>query len=170
MAHEPRELMQEVRARRSRIPDAPSMLQLPVGGRAAIEPVRSHPLLQTMHEDWIRVHQDSPAARSTRQGWRSAVDRHVAEVARQSLGTDVESNRLLIGDVIRAADALAEHCDDLGRRLMDLEALVEDVVRVVSEDVTRLTAMLIGATEDAAGSSPAGAPDQAAPQTPGGNG
>ncbi|MHB8219257.1 MAG: hypothetical protein ACYDHU_02885 [Acidimicrobiales bacterium] len=151
------------------MPAPPSMFTLPVGDRPPLAPVRDDPAVQTMHEDWRRAHVVDGTPGVARSGMRGAARSRIASVARQTLEPVLRDDRTLIGDVIRGADVVAQRCDTLSQRLADLEALVEEIVRVVSEDVTGLRAALVGVV--GAGSSPGlpgdigspGSPDPGAP-------
>jgi hypothetical protein len=63
-------------------------------------------------------------------------------------------DRDLIGNLIRAVDALAARVNDIAARLNDLEAIVHDVVTVTSEDLSRVLAALTVSHPDTPGGSP----------------
>jgi len=173
LALEPREMVKDIRARRHAVPDAPAMLKLPVGDRLPPVAVHDHPAVQAMHEDWLRAHDTQHERQDVPAGLRGSVKDRVAQAARQNLEPTLRYDRALIGDLIRATDVIAQSCDALGRRVADLEDLVEEIVRVVSEDVIRLRAVLVdvvGARETTAGRGDVGSPAGPAPGAPAGDG
>lgn len=64
-----------------------------------------------------------------------------AKVATAAAGVQ-QADRAMTGDLIQAVDTLARRIDELTTRLTDLEALVQDVVDTVSEDLVRLQVAL----------------------------
>jgi hypothetical protein len=69
-----------------------------------------------------------------------------------------QADHELIGDLIRAIDAVARRADELAGRITDLEVVVQEVVAVMSEDLVRILAFLEPAPDvldDAAESDPA---------------
>jgi hypothetical protein len=46
----------------------------------------------------------------------------------------------MLGDLIRAIDAVATRCDELSDRVSSLEVSVDDMARILGEEVTRLRA------------------------------
>jgi hypothetical protein len=61
----------------------------------------------------------------------------------------------LLGYLVRAVDAVAERCDELSERAANLEVIVDDLARILGEEVTQLRAAVESkAAEDSAGSSP----------------
>lgn len=173
LAPEPREIVNDIRARRRVVPDPPSTLSLPVGTQPPPAPVRDHQAVREMHEDWRRVHHPARTPEPRRQGFRESVSGRIAEVAQRSVGPDLRDDRMLIGDLIRATDIVAQRCDDLALRMTQLEALVEEVVRVVSADVASLRAALVGLVGDGGpegGSDDSGPLGRSAPGSPSGDG
>jgi len=148
LAPEPREIVNDIRARRRVIPDAPSMLSLPVGAQPPPTPAHDHQAVLEMHEDWRRVHHSTQVPETAARGLRGSVSGRIADVARRSLGPDLRDDRMLIGDLIRATDVVARSCDDLAQRVAQLEAVVEEVVGVISADVTSLRAALVSLVGD----------------------
>jgi hypothetical protein len=59
----------------------------------------------------------------------------------------------LLGDLVRAVDAVAERCDALSERTANLEIIVDDLARILGEEVTQLRAAIESrAAEGSAGS------------------
>jgi hypothetical protein len=79
---------------------------------------------------------------------RAAVRGKLTAVATEVGRPALEADRALIGDLIRAVDALAARVDVLGGRVLALEALVEEVVVVTGQDLARVRAALIGPAAD----------------------
>jgi len=160
VALDPRQLMSEVDARSHAVDDAPLLLSRPVAATSPLPPVRQDPAVAALHEEWRRVHAAGGTPPVARRGIRGAIRARLAAVAADAVGPVQHDDRALIGDAIRAADAIALRADELAQRLADLEALVEEIVHVVSEDLVHIRAQLAGA-------SPAGDPT---PGTPAGDG
>jgi len=142
LALEPRKIMSET----TKV-DAPALLHHSVGGSSPPTPVREDPDVVAVHEAWARIHAaetqppaDSPS--STAAKLRIMARDRLAVAAAGALGPAQSYDRELIGDLIRATDALARRCDELGGRLAELEALVEEVVAVFSEDLVQVRALL----------------------------
>lgn len=60
-----------------------------------------------------------------------------AKVATAAAGVQ-QADRAMTGDLIQAVDTLARRIDEITTRVTDLEALVQDVVETLSEDLVRL--------------------------------
>jgi hypothetical protein len=65
--------------------------------------------------------------------------RHVERLV-PGLSADVRNDRDLIGELIRAVDALAARCDELADRMITLESALAELVEVFGADLTRLRA------------------------------
>jgi hypothetical protein len=96
-------------------------------------PLGTSDTITTLHAEWGRVHAASTSAVTMRQRMARKVR---AQTARMGLGTD----RKMLGDLIRAIDAVATRCDELSDRVSSLEVLVDDMARILGEEVTRLRA------------------------------
>jgi hypothetical protein len=91
-----------------------------------IQRLRKRP---TLHVRWAGLRQaDSRVVRGRRK---------LAAGARLLFGT---SDAVLIGDLIRAIDTLADRCDELTSRLARQELVTSEVAGVLGEDVARLQA------------------------------
>ncbi len=66
-----------------------------------------------------------------------------AKVATAAAGVQ-QADRAVTGDLIRAVDLLAHRIDEITARVVDLEALVQEVVDTVSEDLARVQVALGG--------------------------
>ena len=69
--------------------------------------------------------------------------------ARQAIGRlggahDAAAERALLGDVIRAVDAVAARCDELAGRLTELQQVVEEAVVVFGQDLAAARAVAVG--------------------------
>lgn len=120
--------------------DAPRLLGRPADPPPPLDPVRGADAVAGVHRHWAAVHAEPAPAPPAGPGLRRRADRHVAAVAAAALGPAQHHDRALIGDLIRAVDALAERCDTLADRLEALEALVAETVEVLGADLTRLRA------------------------------
>ncbi len=78
-------------------------------------------------------------------GVRAKVRARVVAAAR----ADAAADRALIGNLIRAVDAIAARVDDVTARVGNLELLVQEVLDRVSEDMVRVQAAL-GTLDDRA--------------------
>jgi hypothetical protein len=83
-----------------------------------------------------------------------------ARVATAAAGVQ-QADRAIAGDLVRAVDALAERIDEAFGRIAELEALVQDVVDVMSEDLSRLRVALAasGGAGEGAGRREGGGPE-----------
>ncbi|MGH9100061.1 MAG: hypothetical protein ACRDV8_07515, partial [Acidimicrobiales bacterium] len=76
-------------------------------------------------------------------GVRAKVRARVVAAAR----ADAAADRALIGELIRAVDAIAVRADEITARVGNLELVVQEVLDRVSEDMSRLQAA-IGTLDD----------------------
>jgi len=166
LALEPRKIMSEI----TKV-DAPALLHHPVGGSSPPPPVREDPDVVAVHEAWARIHaaETQPPAESPSSAaakLRIMARDRLAVAAAGTLGPAQSYDRELIGDLIRATDALARRCDELGGRLAELEALVEEVVAVFSEDMVQVRALLTPSPADSPSASPADSPSPSPADSP----
>ena len=113
--------------------EPPTMFRRPSDPLEPPLPLGSSDTITTLHDEWGRLHA-APASTVT---MRQRMARKVrAQTARMGLGTD----RKMLGDLIRAIDALASRCDELSDRVNSLELTVDDMARILGEEVTRLRA------------------------------
>lgn len=112
---------------------APGMFRRPSDPPEPLQPLAGSEHIARMHTDWARLHA-GPSAQETlgptlRQRARAA-----------SLRLIGGSHRELLADLIRAVDAVAVRCDELSGRVERLEAVADDLARVLGEEVTQLRA------------------------------
>lgn len=129
----------------------PRMLTHPPSGGPAFTSLHQGDELATVHRAWA----DLGAAereRGTEAGAtgsiRARVRARVTSAATEAARAAGHADRALLGDVIRAVDLLARRVDEIAQRLVQLEHVVEEVVVVTSEDVTRIRAVLASMTPD----------------------
>jgi hypothetical protein len=60
-----------------------------------------------------------------------------ARVATAAAGVQAQ-DRAMTGELVRALDVISQRVDELASRLHDLESLVQEVVEVTSEELTRM--------------------------------
>ncbi len=109
----------------------PALLRHAVDAAPPLDPVRGDPAVSSMHQTWARL-----ANQGGGSGWRRRVERLVPGPS--------AADRELIGEVIRATDALAARCDQLAERVMALEGALAEVIEVLGADLTRLRAAVDG--------------------------
>ena len=114
-----------------RADEAPAMLRHAVDAGPRIEPIRSDAAVAAMHQTWAQMAEGNARASGTR-------GRMAKLVGGSSAGHG--DDRALIGDVIRAADALAARCDELAERIVALEGALAEMIEVFGADLTRLRA------------------------------
>jgi hypothetical protein len=113
--------------------EPPVMFRRPSDPPEPLPSLRSNEHIVKLHREWARLHatpaaSQAPAAR-LRAKARSAVSR--------LLGT---ADHQLLGDVVRAVDAVAVRCDELSERVGNLELTSDDLARSLGEEITRLRA------------------------------
>lgn len=132
---------------------APSAMRRSPEPRPPLPPVHTGDEVAAVHRRWAEVHATAggrPAAGDRAAGDRAAGDRAAGALARvrdrvlrpvsAAAGTAQQEDRSLIGDLVRAVDAIARRVDELSGRLGDLEHVVQEAVAVLSEDLVRLRA------------------------------
>jgi hypothetical protein len=124
---------------------APILLRRSPEPRAPLAPVQAGPEVASVHQRWAAVHgKAEPAdADGEQAGLRARMRSRVMGVAAEAAGGPLRDDRALIGDLIRALDAVAHRVDELAGRLSDLEAVVQEGLAVLGEDVVRLRARAI---------------------------
>jgi hypothetical protein len=138
VALDPHELVSDVTDRAHRPPggDPPALLAHPPGPGPALDPLQGGDEVAAMHREWARL----GAGAGRGGGLRGAGRATVAAAERRLPGH--RAQRALIGDVIRAVDAVARRVDEIGVRLLALEELVEEVTVVTGEDLAAVRAAL----------------------------
>ena len=115
----------------------PLMLDHALGAHPRLAPVRESDQLKAIHLGWVEQN-GIPGIDPNR--WRRLYKR-----ARRSAGIMLgrpQPADNLVGELIRATDAVAARCDELSTRLSDLELLFEDLIKVVGDDIVRLRAAI----------------------------
>lgn len=142
----------------------PRLLSRPAAPSPAPAPLAASGPVTQLHRRWAQLHgapasagpeAPAPAVADTGQGAAPAAHRIPgvrakvrARVATAAAGVQ-QADRAMTGDLVRAVDALAQRIDEITTRVTDLEALVQDVVDTVSEDLVRLQAALGTGVDDA---------------------
>lgn len=144
LALEPRDIVNRVEEQSHVVTadEPPLALSRPAEAAQRLRPVRQSPDVEAIHAAWSRVHAAEAAATVAAPGLRARLRARMAARTPSSVGAAQRDDRALIGDLIRATDLLAGRCDELADRVADLEALVEEIVCVVSEDLTHVRAVL----------------------------
>jgi hypothetical protein len=146
--------------------EAPTVLSRPPGPGAPLPSVQQGEEVAAVHRAWADAHAAREKAAETSatagsggglEAMKVRLKARISSAAAAGL-PDQDADRQVVGDLIRAVDALAHRIDELGGRLMALEQLVEEVVVVASEDLTRVRAALIDGgprADDRSGGPPA---------------
>lgn len=111
--------------------EPPEMFRRPSDPPEPLPPVRGSEAITALHNEWARLHAAPAPAPTLSQRLRRTVR---AQTARMGLGSD----RKLLGDLIRAVDAVAARCDQLSDRVSNMEVTLDDLSRILGEEVTRL--------------------------------
>ena len=114
--------------------EPPGMFRRPSDPSEPLRPLGGNEHIVRMHSDWARLHA-TPSAPATlgariRQRARAATVRLARSASRDEL----------LADLIRAVDAVAARCDGLSGQVERLEAVADDLARVLGEEVTQLRA------------------------------
>ena len=130
----------------------PQMFSRPTDAPEPLPPIRSGEHVSALHTQWARRHSQEPATTSS---WRRTVRRARARLQRSVGGADAE----LLGDLVRAVDALAARCDEMAARLSNQEVLVAELARTLGMEVTRLRATVERLIAQGAEREPGRSPD-----------
>ncbi|MBV8463948.1 MAG: hypothetical protein JO368_11670 [Acidimicrobiales bacterium] len=101
-----------------------------------LPPLRGSELLSAVHTRWADLH---AGAEATAYSVWSRLARRARRVGSQVTG---RGERALLGDLIRAVDAVAARCDELAARVEALGTNVDDLARTYGEDITQARADL----------------------------
>jgi hypothetical protein len=112
------------------------MFSRPTDAPVALPPIRGSELLSVVHTKWARMHTRGEVTEEP--GWQRILRRSRRVGARVMGRGDLE----LLGDLIRAIDAVAARCDDLAVRVETLTANVDDIARTYGEDLIQARADL----------------------------
>lgn len=110
----------------------PHMFQRPSDPPEPLPPLRAGEDIGRLHTEWARVH-ESPGNTDALAG---RLRNRASVAARVARGAD----HGLIGDLIRAVDAIAARVDELSERVNNLATTTDDLARSLSEEVSRLRA------------------------------
>jgi hypothetical protein len=147
VALEPSRIVDDVTGRSQRVPggEPPAMLRHPPGVGDPLPSIQAGDEVSAIHRDWAQLHApgNMMPGGDPHKGLRSAVRARLAAVTAAASRPAHEADRALIGDLIRAVDALAARVDVLGGRVLALEALVEEVVLVTSQDLAQVRAAVV---------------------------
>ena len=115
VAIDPADIVNEVEAAGKPITDpAPLLLSAPLEADPAVSPLRGSAELEEMHLRWAN---QGPSVGNA---------------------TDLE----LVGSLIRAVDAVAARTDEISDRLRRTQEHLDELMAVLSEDLTRIRAIL----------------------------
>ena len=125
--------------------DPPSMFSRPSDPPEPPLPIRNSDHIVILHREWARSH-TKPDDTTTLAGRLGKRARTI--VSRLRNGT----HDRLLGDLIRAVDALAMRSDELSERVANLEVIVNDVARILGSELTRIRAEIESGTRESTGS------------------
>jgi hypothetical protein len=111
----------------------PSMFSRPTDAPEPLPPIRSGAYVSALHSEWARRHGQWADSGPT---WRRMARRARSRLQRSLGGADTQ----LLGDLVRAVDALAARCDEMTARLSNQEAVVAELAQTLGREVTRLRA------------------------------
>jgi hypothetical protein len=116
----------------------------------ALEPIRGSNLIGMLHTAWQRAAgrdispPDAPGGR-LRAKSRAGLERIWGRADHE-----------LIGDLIRAVDAIAARCDEIAGRLSHQEIVTSEVAQALGQEVTRLRAAVSHLTDSNDPTGPSG--------------
>jgi hypothetical protein len=110
--------------------EPPRMFSRPTEPPRPIEPIRSGEFVTKLHATWSRPYEN-------RSSWSNRIRSKSRSAIERLLG---RADHELIGDLIRAVDAVAARCDEISARLSQLEIITNEVAETLGPEVTRLTA------------------------------
>jgi len=142
LAVDPRDLLnpESRRATPLSLLTPPSLLDHAPGVGAPMPPVRSGSALSAIHRGWAEL--DDLRRLTPAHGVRGRLRSRVARRRAHPSPAD-DAERELVGSIIQAAEVLATRCDELSHRVETLEAALQEVVEVVSEDLVAVRAALV---------------------------
>jgi len=103
--------------------------------RPPLPELAGHPELADAHKGWVDVEAAGPGG----GGLEQRVAGLVVKILRRH--PEYRQQRELLAQLTRVVDALAKRCDELERRLRLLHDETAEVADVLSEDLTRLSAL-----------------------------
>lgn len=142
MAIDPSDIVNQIAADAHRIPDPPRLLRHPPGVSPALPPLRTLPVVADLRAQWEHLG-GSPS------GTGFGIEAGLRRTVRRVVGRLQRPDRVLLGNLVQALEATAARTDELADRLARLEALVEEVVEVFSEDLAHIRATVAARPEPA---------------------
>lgn len=113
--------------------EPPVMFRRPSDPPETLPSLRSNEHIVKLHTEWARLHETPAASRAS----SARVRTKARSVVSRLLGT---ADHQLLGDVVRAVDAIAVRCDELSERVGNLELTSDDLARSLGQEITRLRA------------------------------
>ena len=113
--------------------EPPAMFQRPSDPLPPLPPLRARRRDRSVAWWMDRIHAPSVAKPTFAQRLRSKL-----RSIRSRIVTGADHR--LLGDLVRAVDAVAARCDELSERAVNCEIVVDDLARILGEEVTRLHA------------------------------
>jgi hypothetical protein len=113
---------------------APTMFTRPSDAPDPLPPIHSDEQVSTLHRQWLRI--TTTTAGQDASTWHR-FRRRVRRIADRGSGS---LDREMIGDLIRAVDAVAARCDEISERLAQQQIVLDDAVTILGEELTRLRA------------------------------
>ncbi len=139
VALDPSDIVNEIAAGAHRVPDPPRLLEHPPGVSPALPPLRIQPVVAELRGRWEQL---GGSSSETAHG----IEARLRHQVRRVVGRLQRPDRVLLGDLVQAVETAAARTDELADRLTRLEALVEEVVQVFSEDLVHLRAAVAAPT------------------------
>jgi hypothetical protein len=128
-------------------PPTPRMFQRASDVPDPMPSVRHGEQVATLHRKWVGVAEVVNGESTSFRDRAGRVARRIT--GRGSLGID----RVMMSDIIRAIDAVAQRCDDISERLAHQDVLVNDVVTIFGEELTRIRVELAAFVDHTKGTS-----------------
>jgi hypothetical protein len=113
---------------------APAMFTRPSDAPDLLPPIHGDERVATLHRQWLRSTTTPTGEGGARWHRFHHLMGRIAHLGSGSL------DRELIGDLIRAVDAVAARCDEISERLAQQQTVLDDAVTILGEELTRLRA------------------------------
>jgi hypothetical protein len=113
--------------------EPPVMFRQPTDPPEPLPPLRSNQHIVKLHTEWARLHTMSAAS----QTFSARLRRKAHGAVSRLVGT---ADHQLLGDVVRAIDAITMRCDELTGRVANLQVTSDDLARALGQEVTQLRA------------------------------
>lgn len=146
MAIDPADVMSEGGGHLADIAEPPPLLlSEPLDPSPPLPSLRESEVVAEVHRRWAV---NTSGAPSTAPDERRTFSRRIVQGARR-LASVIHSNRReqqeLIGALIRAVDAVAARADELAQRLHSTERHLDELLKVMSEDLVQIRAVVASA-------------------------